>query len=407
MRRYLRVFDPTLFWLTLTASLVGLFLIFDAGYARSIQFQRGAVPREFVNQCLFLVPALLLSGLAARVNSDAWKRLSKLVWLVSIVLLAIVEVPGIGHELNGATRWIKLGPVLFQPAEFAKLAVVLYVAGVLATRKPWPSKAPSPKNWAIRMDSVIVPKVKRLLPAVWVVAALVMITLEPDLGTAAVLGSTAWLLFVIGGITQKSAVWGTALCLAALLAAVQVEHYRLERILNHFHRYETRNVDDVGYQTVQSELAMASGGFFGAGPGAGRAKHVLPAATTDFIPATLAEEFGFVGWAGYVGLLAAIVILLLRKAAEAQDRFRTLVLAGVGTWIGVQSLTNLLMANGFLPAIGIPLPFASSGGSSLIALWLAVGVCQSALAPQPAKKEAALAPGSNRWGHRRTRLSRA
>jgi cell division protein FtsW len=254
---------------------------------------------------------------------------------------------------------------------------------------------------------VAVPKIKRFMPALWVLLAIALIAKEPDLGTAAILAATAFVLGIVGGVSRKSLVWvGVIGCLGATLF-VYAEPYRLDRISNHLHRYDASNVDDVGYQTVQSELAMASGGLFGVGAGAGRAKHVLPARTTDFIPATIAEEFGFVGWLVVVGLLGALVIRLFLLAPRSPTRFGALVLYGVGTWIGVQSVTNLCMANGFLPAIGIPLPFLSSGGSSLLALWAALGVCQSALAPLPKPKEVPVAPGHHGWRHRRPRLSGA
>src|SRR5262249_2869093 len=141
--------------------------------------------------------------------------------------------------------------------------------------------------------------------------------------------------------------------------------------------------------------------------GAGRAKHVIPATTTDFIMATIGEEFGLLGSLVVIGLIATLVWRLFWLAQRANTKFAMLVLGGVGTWIAVQACTNVMMANGFLPAIGIPLPFISSGGSSLISLWLAMGLCQSVLAPVPVPGEAELATGRDRWGHGRTRLSRA
>lgn len=180
----------------------------------------------------------------------------------------------------------------------------------------------------------------------------------------------------------------------------------MERITSHTARWSAKNVDDQSYQTVQSELAMATGGVLGVGVGAGRAKHVLPATTTDFIMATVAEEFGLVGALAVMAVLAGLVLRLLMLAQRTAAPFARLVLAGTACWLGIQSCVNIMMANGFLPAIGIPVPFLSSGGSSLVALWLVLGICNSVLAPSPAK-EVGYAPRADRWRDRRTRLSRA
>jgi cell division protein FtsW len=398
--------DPTLFWLAITLSALGLFFIFDAGYARSIQAGRGALSREFLIQIIALIFAIPLSCYIASKGLKRTLAWSKLLWLLSLALLVLVEVPGIGHELNGATRWIKIGPILIQPSEFAKLTLVLYLAGALALRSPW-KQPKSIKDWPQWMDRVFVPKFKRLLPALWAVLAIVLIALEPDLGTAAILAVTAFAVSWAGGASKKSLIWFAAVGALAVGFLIFEQPYRLERITNHMHRFEGSNLDEIGFQTGQSELAMAGGGIAGAGIGAGRAKHILPGATTDFMPTTIAEEFGFVGWLLVTGLLAALVMRILWLAGKAPTRFGGLVLFGIGTWLGVQSVTNLCMANGLLPAIGIPLPFLSSGGSSLIALWLALGACQAALAPQPSPKEVKVAPSHNRWRHGRPRLSRA
>jgi len=407
MKGFFRVRDPALFWLAVLATVIGLFFIFDAGYARSIQAGRGPIPREFLLQAGYFAAALLAFGLSARLDEERWCKLSKVLWLAGLALLLLVAIPGIGYEMNGARRWLKIGPFSIQPSEFVKLSLVLYLAGGLATRKAWPKKIKACASRAVWLDKVAIPKLGRLLPALWAATAIGLVSLEPDLGTAGVLAVAAFLMFATGGVSFKSLVAGGAIASVAVGLLILKEPYRIERIANHAHRYEARFRDDVGYQTVQSEQAMASGGLLGVGPGAGRAKHVMPAATTDFIPSTIAEEFGFLGWLIVAGVVAALVVRLFVLAVIARTRFAALILVGVGAWIGVQSLTNLLMANGFLPAIGIPLPFVSSGGSSLLALWMAMGLSQSVLVRRPASKEATLATGDHRWGDRRARLSGA
>ncbi len=401
-----RIYDGPLLLLAMLATALGLVFIFDAGYARSLQQGAGPIPREFRTQLLFLPMAVGLGLWISRVRPETWRRYSKLLWLFTLIALIAPNVPGLGIEHNGATRWIGFGPFEIQPAEFAKLLVVIYLAGAFAGRPRWPVKVRRFKSRAAYVDSVVVPKAKRMLPALWVLIGVVMIELEPDLGTAAVVGATAFAMCIAGGVSRKTLLWGLAIgALGCTFLATQ-KAYRLERILTHGARWETRNLDDTSYQTVQSEMAMASGGVGGVGIGAGRAKHVLPAATTDFVTATVFEEFGLIGALALIGVMAALVLRMLTLAQRAPSAFGGLLLVGVASWIGIQTCVNVMMANGLLPAIGIPLPFISSGGSSLVALWMAVGVCQGALAPQVAK-EAAVEVGRDRWRHRRARLSGA
>lgn len=413
MLRALRFHDPTLFFLALLSTLLGLFFIFDAGYARSLKDGYGVIPREFKSQLIYLPLALFLGALVARVRAEQWKKWSKLLWIFAFICILLPLIPGLGVELNGASRWVRLGtlpfigPIMIQPAEFAKVAVVIYLAGAFAGRAAWPQKIKPQKDFGRWADNVAIPKLMRAMPAVWVLLAVVLIEKEPDLGTAAVVAVIAFGMFFIGGVTKKSLIWLCVLAMVGVLVMIQKEPYRLERITSHSSRWSSDNIDDMGFQTAQSEAAMASGWIIGQGVGSGRAKHILPAATTDFMPATIAEEFGFVGMVVSIGVLAMLALRLFSVAGKAPTPFGSMVLSGVAWWITIQTTVNVMMANGFLPPIGIPLPFLSSGGSSLVALWIAMGLCQSALAPLPVKEDDENAPDRYRWGNRRARLSRA
>jgi len=388
MNRSLRLYDPTLFWLALTATVLGLLFVFDAGYPRSIDANHGAIPHEFLVQLIILPIAVAASIFCASARPDRWKAIARVIWWISFASLLLVFFPVIGVAMNGAHRWIRV-PIVVQPAEFTKMAAVLYLASVFADRKAWPSKI-SYKTRVEWADRVMMPKLARALPAVVVFIAVGLIEKEPDMGTGAVVAFVAFCMLFLGGVSVM----------------VRQEPYRMERILNHPHRWETGIMDDTAYQTVQSELAMASGGVGGTGVGTGRAKYVEPAATTDFILATVGEEFGLFGVLIVVAVMAALVVRLLILAAAAPTKFGSLVLGGTAGWIGIQAAVNVMMANGTLPAIGIPLPFISSGGSSLVALWMAMGLCQSVIAPQTVE-EGQVAPSRHGWWHRRARLSRA
>lgn len=412
MSRRWKIQDPLLFAFVAVATGLGLVFIFDAGYARAIGSGRaalGALPPEFLAQVKFLPLAIGLGVLAAQIRPERWRRWATPLWLATLALLLIVKE--FGTELNGAKRWLPLGPIGVQPAELAKFATILYLAAIFADRKPWPEKIKPSRHWADWLDRVAVPKIRRALPAILVLVGVYWIEKEPDLGTAAVVAFIAFVLMAVGGISRKSLLAVIVLGLGGGLVMVKQESYRLDRFKIHASRWSPENIDDLAYQTVQSEIAMASGGVAGVGFGSGRAKHLMPATTTDFINATIAEETGFLGAFGVLCVLGAIVWRLLYNAQRAPTEFGKLVLVGTASWVGVQTTVNFMMANALLPAIGIPIPLISSGGSSLLALWVAFGACQAMLRPQLAvvkvEKEDAHAAGRDRRRDGRAYLSGA
>jgi cell division protein FtsW len=387
------------------ATLLGALMIFDAGYARSLAQGAGPVPREFSGQILFVIVAMSMGWLVSRWRIESFQKGAKILFGLSLALLFAVEL--FGRSMNGARRWLVFGPISIQPAEFVKISAIVFLAAILATRKPWQGPKKQPRDWADWLDRVGGPKFVRGLPIFIALAAAYLIEREPDLGTAAVIVFIVFAMMIFGGVSWKSILALTVLGGIGLFAMIKAEPYRMDRIVNHAQRWQPDHVDDTGYQTTQSETAMASGGWTGVGIGAGRAKHMLPAATTDFILATIGEELGLIGSLGVLGLLGWITFRLIWLSRQASNRFSQLVLAGTATWIGIQTCTNMMMANGLLPAIGIPLPFISSGGSSLIALWIGIGLCQAAVGDKPTKmkpeasEEIEVAPLRGRVGERR------
>jgi len=389
MTQRFRIHDPLLFGLAVVATILGLALIFDAGYVHSIQKGESGIPSEFKNQLIFIPIAATLSWFAARWPIEKWKKWSKLIWLVNLVLLVAVAL--IGHRLNGARRWLGFGALSIQPAEFAKLALVIYFAGCFADRKTWLQIYKDNKAKANLKN-----KLKRALPAVWVALAVVLIEIEPDLGTGAVVAATAFAMFYPGGVSVRSTLIALLIAVVGGAYAVYKQPYRLERFVDHPNRWAKENKDDSQFQTDQAEWTIAYGGWTGVGLGEGYAKQVLPETMTDFILATAAEETGLVGALFLLMLMGAIVMRLFMKAMASPDRFSMLILYGVACWLGVQTCVNVMMANALLPAIGIPFPFISYGGSSLVALWIAMGVCQSALAPRKIVEQPETAAESDR-----------
>jgi cell division protein FtsW len=388
----IRRHDATLLILGILATFVGWLFIFDAGYARSISSNLGVLPKEFVSQFRYTFASLLVYVLFSFANPGVIKKWASGLWFLTLVLL--FAVTKIGHEQNGAKRWIGFGELNIQPSEFAKLTLVLFFATVFAARGALKDKP----HWTDRLD--------RWMPAIVAAIGVYLIEDGKDLGTAAVVGAIAFLMAFLGGVKPGSIALVVALVFGSVGFLVVKQPYRLDRIVNHSTRWDKENVDDNGYQTTRAEVGIATGSIFGVGLGNGWVKHKIPAPTTDFIMATVAEETGLVGTLAVISIIAGLVLRLLWLARNTFDRFGKLVLTGIAVWIGVQTCVNLMMANATLPAIGIPVPFVSSGGSSLVALWLAIGIAQSVVAP-PIKKEARRASGFKWWWHRRSRLSRA
>ncbi|MEZ0325041.1 MAG: FtsW/RodA/SpoVE family cell cycle protein [Fimbriimonas sp.] len=394
-------YDPILFGLTALVTLLGLLFILDAGYARSLAEGRGYLPKEFTQQLMFLGFSGVAYWIVARFHAERWLKAAGIIWFLSLASLIAVEV--VGTTMNGATRWLALGPIKIQPAEFVKLSTVLYLAAYFATRPALTTE--KYRDWGAYLDANFGAIVRRYMPSIWVGLAFYLIEKEPDLGTGAMVAVIAFTMFFAGGISKRSIAICVGIALMGILFTIYKQPYRLDRITNHADRWSLRNVDDIGFQTVQSELGMANGALVGVGPGAGRSKHVMPATTTDFVMATVGEEFGLLGCLLVLGLIGGLVWRTMYLAAKADSQFKMLVLYGVAAWIGIQTCVNMMMANGFLPAIGIPLPFISSGGSSLFALWMAIGICQAMLLPVPVKEERR-APSRYRWGNGGARVSR-
>jgi cell division protein FtsW len=280
--------------------------------------------------------------------------------LVSLALLALVHAPGLGHAAGGARRWIQLGPLTFQPSELAKISLVLWLARSLAK-----------KQERIRVFSV------GFLPHLIMLAVFgVLLMLEPDFGTAVVLGVVTFaLLFVAGArLTWLLAMAGALAPVAAVL--IWKSPYRIQRVLTFLDPW--KDPRGHGYQTVESLLGFGAGGTLGVGLGESRQKlFFLPAAHTDFILSIVGEELGFAGVAAVLVLFAAIVWRGIRAAYASPDAFGCWVALGLTLLLGVEALVNAGMALALLPTKGMALPFLSYGMSSVIASCAAAGILLS------------------------------
>ncbi|MGK2950454.1 MAG: putative lipid II flippase FtsW, partial [Acidimicrobiales bacterium] len=292
-----------------------------------------------------------------RVDYHRWRRWARPALVVSGVLLALVLVPGVGMEVNGATRWLGYGPVSLQPSELAKLTVLLFSADLLARRAAW-------------MDDI-----RLTLRPVGVVFGCIalLVMLQPNLGTTIVLaGIVLTVLFVAGTpMLPLSALAGAGALLATALALWAP--YRRARVLAFLDPWA--DYQNTGYQNIQSLVSLSSGGITGTGLGESRAKWgFLPEAHTDFIFAIIGEELGLVGALLVVSLFATLCVLGARTALRAPDRFGMLLAAGATTWFGTQAFVNIGAVIGILPITGVPLPFVSYGGSSLLFSMIGAGL---------------------------------
>lgn len=299
-----------------------------------------------------------------------WRRGRQLAWIAAVAVCAVVLVPGIGQEVNGATRWIDLGVGAFQPSEAARFFMLIYLAGFFA-----------------RYDEALQDGARVLIGPLAVLGlVMALLVLEPDIGSVVVLGATAGALLFLAGMRLRYFVplVVVAAVLFSFLAIAQP--YRLERLATFTDPWAT--AFGSGYQLVQALIAFGRGELFGLGLGAGIQKlYYLPEAHNDFIFAVVAEELGLAGALALVALLGLLVYRILcigRRLLGNEEKFSGYLCYGIGIMIGVQALINLGVSSGILPTKGLTLPFVSYGGNSLIVCCALVGlVCRARLEEGP------------------------
>jgi cell division protein FtsW len=336
--------------------LLGLVMVLSASTVTDLQ-DHGTAWYSFRRQAVWATAGLIAMVAAMRVDYWKWRRLATPLLIVSIGMLVLVLVPGIGLTRGGATRWLGAGAFVIQPAEVVKLAVVLWGADLLDRR----SDRMHISQLTLRPMIVLLGLVS------------VLLLLQPNQGTLAIIAITVFVLLYAGGapVLRLGAVFalGTAAAIALSLAV----SYRRARLLAFLDPW----ADPLGngFQTVQSTVGIASGGLFGVGLGGSKAKWgFLPEAHTDFIFAIVAEELGLVGAFVVLALFAALAVTGIVIARNAPDRFSMLVASGITAWFAFQAVVNIGAATGSLPVTGVPLPFVSFGGSSLLFSMVAVGI---------------------------------
>ena len=351
--------DFVLFFLTL--ALVGFGLVMIASASQVIAYWYRDDPFYFVKRQLASAGVGLVAMLVAmNIPYRVYKRFFLLIAAASFLFLLTVFLPGVGKEVNGARGWIALGSLQLQPAEFAKLGLILYLSALIAK-----------KGERFRDFQT------GLLPPLIVTGLFfLVILLQNDLGTGLVLIATAGVVLVVGGANLRHLLKLGALALALIIGFVLMASYRVERFTAFLDPWS--EPQGASYQLIQSLYAIAHGGVTGAGFGQSIQKYFyLPFPHTDFIFSVFAEEFGFVGCVVFVLVYVLFLWRMLILSLRCPDPFAHLLGTGIVGMIAIQALINLGGVTGMLPITGVPLPFISYGGSSLIVCMTATGLVLS------------------------------
>jgi cell division protein FtsW len=360
----IRTFDPALLWVTVALLAWGLVMVYSASIAMpdNPKFGRYAHTYFLNRHALFLVLSFVVGLLAFQVRVETWERLAPWLFVFSLLTLMVVLIPHIGKGVNGARRWLALGPISFQPSELAKFAVLLYAA-----------------NYMVRKMEVKERFFRAVLPMALSVAIVGMLLLaEPDMGAFMVIAVIAMGILFLGGVNARMFFLIAAVMIVAFMLMIAMSDWRRERIFAYLDPWSEKYALGKGYQLSHSLIAIGRGEIFGVGLGGSVEKlHWLPEAHTDFLLAVIGEEFGLVGVVLLIGLFLWMTrrIMHIGRQAIALDRvFAGLVAQGVGIWMGFQAFINMGVNLGALPTKGLTLPLMSYGGSAVMMNVIAIAV---------------------------------
>jgi len=355
-------------------------MVYSASSPSDLLQDQGNGTAEFVRYLSFGAIGLLAMHVLARQGMTLLsRRFVNLLLLGSFLLLALVLVPGVGRSVLGARRWFAAGPIQFQPSELMKLAIVLYVARYLADHPAAGRgrRASGPRGNAGERQARGMPGFRRVLTPVAVLTApaCLLIVVEPDLGTALVLALTIAMLLLAAGVPGRYLL-ALAVCAVGIVTLlVLAQPYQRARLTSFLHPFAPASKAGAGYQAVQGQIALGSGGLLGVGLGRSVQKvFYLPEAQTDFILAVVGEELGVLGIAGVVFLYGMIAYAGLRTARRAVGRYAKLLAAGLTSLILCQGLLNIFVVLGLAPLTGVPLPFISYAPTNLCVMLAGVGL---------------------------------
>lgn len=340
--------DKLLFFLPLCLSLFGLVMVFNASSATALANFNDKF-YFFNKQALSLVLGSFLFIFFCFFDYKKLKKIAFLFFFINILLLVIVLVPGIGREVYGGRRWLPIGFFVFQPSEFAKLSMVIYLSSLLEKKK----------------------NLKSFLFIIGLV--LFLIVLEPDLGTAGIIITTSSALFFLADTAVKEILFIILTGAVTVPILIFSSPYRKKRLMDFL--AVSLEKERTSYHLKQVLLSLGSGGFWGRGFGQSRQKYLfLPEVATDSIFAVIAEEFGFLGASFLIFLFIFLVIHGTNVSLLAEDFFGRMLSLGIVFFIGIQAIINFSSMVSLIPLTGVPLPFVSYGGSSLLVSLVSMGI---------------------------------
>lgn len=338
---------------------IGISMVLSTSFVPSLTSGHSAFSL-FERQMLWVAVGVVAFAVGTRMDLNFLLKYRGLFILLCGFALVAVLIPHVGINVSGSSRWVGFGILRIQPSELTKLAIAIFAAGVATTRADEISK----------FNKVLQP----ILLATGLSAGLVLI--EPDMGTAMVIGATAIGVLFVAGVRMRHLI--PTLVAVTLFGVYEAlaKTYRRERMLSFLHPWRDRMT--YAYQEVQSLVAFATGHVTGAGPGAGQAKWgFLPNPQTDFIFSVIGQELGAIGALIVLALLALMIFYIFRISSRASTRFGALLCVGIGSWLAAQVVLNVGAVIGLLPVTGVPLPLISAGGSSLVVILFALGLVNS------------------------------
>ncbi|MFH0969565.1 MAG: putative lipid II flippase FtsW [Patescibacteria group bacterium] len=350
--------DNVLLFTVFALLIFGLIMIASAGVVYS-QSRFGDQYYFFKRQLLFgILPGLVACYICQKINYHYWKKIAVPLFFIALVGLVLVFVPGVGARLYGASRWLQLGPISFQPSEMAKLSIIIYLAAWLEGRG------------SHRIRDFF----EGFLPFLGILAVIAFLIIkQPDMGTLGVIVITMLIMFFSSGSKLAHIFWMGAGGILAFFALVKVEPYRFNRLLI----FLNPDLDPrgIGYHINQALLAVGSGGILGLGLGHSRQKfYYLPEPVGDSIFAVIGEELGIIGAVVLVMLFLSFALRGFKIARNSNDDFGKLLGIGITSWIVIQAFINISAIIAIIPLTGVPLPFISYGGTSIVFLLAGVGI---------------------------------
>lgn len=350
-------FDTTILLLAVVLTCFGIVMVYSSSSVMAVKRYHGDGLYFLKRQLAYALGGFLIMVAAMRLDYQRLRKLAVPFLLCCLLLLVAVFIPGLGSRAGGASRWVRFPGFNLQPAEFAKLGLVLYMAHSLAKKKE--------KIKSFKLG---------FLPYMVVLAILLGLLLtQPDLGSSLVLGGVAVTMLLAAGTRLSYLAGVMVLAVPFVVWAVVHKAYRLKRIMIYLDPWQ--DPTGGGFQIIQSWIAFGTGGLFGNGLGEGKQKlFYLPEAHTDFIFSVVGEELGWLGVGVIAAMFLMLVLLGLRTALRARDDFGRHLAFGISVLLGIEAFTNMAVVMGMLPTKGLTLPFISYGGSSLVCTLLAVGI---------------------------------